>query len=323
MKTPQVVDASLIMTLLNEKHSIQAFLDQLQNQSALPREIVIVDGGSTDGTLQTIQQWPPPHGVTIRTILSPGSTIAAGRNLAIREASSESILVTDGGTTLSRNWVRDLAQALQDGADVAAGFFAPGGGTEFERSLARIILPTIHEIDPAKFLPSSRSLGIAKASWRLVNGYPEWLDYCEDLLFDIRLKRAGLTFRFVPDAISTWSARPSLGAFFTQYFRYARGDGKSRLFAARHFTRYAAYGAICLLLIQQHLAAYLLLATAILFANSKYLRRVRYGQANNGTPPSAYLLAPIVLLLGDVAKMLGYVVGVAWRLRYRKVLEGT
>src|SRR3972149_3758303 len=50
-------NVSFIITLLNEEKDISAFLDSLFEQSALPEEIVIVDGGSTDNTLDILSNY--------------------------------------------------------------------------------------------------------------------------------------------------------------------------------------------------------------------------------------------------------------------------
>ena len=46
-------------------------------------------------------------------------------------------------------------------------------------------LPDQTDIDPARFLPSSRSVAFRREVFDRTGGYPEWLDYCEDLLFDM------------------------------------------------------------------------------------------------------------------------------------------
>src|ERR1051326_5124056 len=51
----------------------------------------------------------------------------------------------------------------------------------------------------------------------------------------------GCRFAFAPEAIAWFRPRPSLAAFFRQYYRYARGDGKADLWRARHTIRYATY----------------------------------------------------------------------------------
>ena len=50
-----------------------------------------------------------------------------------------------------------------------------------------------------------------------------------------------------PTAIAHFRPRSSLRAFFKQYYRYSRGDGKADLWRKRHAIRYGAYavGGLC------------------------------------------------------------------------------
>ena len=168
-------------------------------------------------------------------------------------------------------------------------------------------------------MPSSRSVAFLKSAWEAVGGYPEWLDYCEDLVFDLELKRAGRRFAWRPQALVRFRPRQSAGRFFLQYYRYARGDGKADLFRRRHAMRYAAYAALMLLLCRRGPGLVLLpLALAVALYTRRPYARLR--PFLNGFSPGevAYALAlvPAIRLVGDIAKMLGYPVGVWWRLRH-------
>ena len=103
------------------------------------------------------------------------------------------------------------------------------------------VLPEVRDIDPAKFMPSSRSVAFRREVFEQVGGYPEWLDFCEDLVFDFRLSAAAGPFAFAPEAVVYFRPRRSMRAFLKQYYRYARGDGKANLFFRRHLIRYLTY----------------------------------------------------------------------------------
>ena len=47
----------------------------------------------------------------------------------------------------------------------------------------------------------SRSVAFTKGAWRRAGGYPEWLDYCEDVVFDLKLRQKFGPFLFVPEAV--------------------------------------------------------------------------------------------------------------------------
>lgn len=319
---PQFVDASLIITVLNEEASIVTFLSGVATQTTLPREIVVVDGGSTDATVECIRRWEAPAGVDVAVHVVPNAGISMGRNRAIELARYERILITDAGTEMAAGWISEISRADTDGAeaDVVSGFFFPVGDTFLQRAIAFTITPRLQEIDPASFLPSSRSVSLTKSAWTAVGGYPEWLDYCEDLVFDMALREAGFTFVFRPRAQVSWSARPSLRAFMKQYYRYARGDGKAGLWRKRHIARYTAYAVGLVLLAAGFWAplAWVALVAGFIAYVSKFFVRVvaRRREFGRGAIAAAFL-SPVIVVLGDIAKMAGYPEGLRWKRRRR------
>jgi glycosyltransferase involved in cell wall biosynthesis len=308
---------SLIVTVLNEATTVDVLLASIAAQTTLPHEVVVVDGGSSDGTWQRLHEWTDR--LPLHVISAPGASIARGRNQAIEASTGELIAVTDAGVRLEPTWLAELLRALTVETDVVSGFFEPDVTTTFERAMGATVLPALGDVRPANFLPSSRSLLLRRDAWADVGGYPEWLDYCEDLVFDLALKQAGCQFAFAPAAIAWFRPRRSFGAFFRQYFLYARGDGKAGLWPARHAMRYATYMAAALLMgSRQPWAWLLLLAGAAIYTRRPYARlQPHLGDLPAAEGAYAIVLVPLLRLVGDVAKMLGYPVGVLWRLRTR------
>ncbi len=318
---------SLIATLRNEEATIGALLASLQAQTRQPDEIVFTDGGSTDRTVEIIRSFPY-RGAAIQVLSIPGANISQGRNAAIRAATGEVVATTDAGVRLVPEWLEELCRPFgasdRDSArpDVVSGFFVPDPHNPFEAAMGATVLPQLDDVQPDSFLPSSRSVAFTKEAWQRVGGYPEWLDYCEDLVFDFALKKAGCHFAFAPTAIAYFRPRSSLGAFFRQYYRYARGDGKADLWRKRHATRYATYLSAPLALVAgvRYPVLWLLLAAAALAYCWRPYQRLwpalrSYGPADR---LKAIALVPVIRFVGDVAKMAGYPVGVWWRLRWAR-----
>ena len=330
---------SVIATVKNEAQTVHRLLDSLAAQTRPPDEVVIVDGGSTDGTVGVLEECAARGALPLKVLARPGTNISQGRNAAIAVASGEIIASTDAGVRLSPNWLEELVKPFEKEREekkiseirvirgkeelyVVSGFFLPDPQTVFETAMGATVLPVLADVKPEKFLPSSRSVAFRKAAWEQVGGYPEWLDYCEDLIFDFKLRELG-PFAFAPRALAYFRPRTSLVAFFQQYYPYARGDGKADLWRARHAVRYSTYliiiPAIFLLgLWWTPLWWLLFLVGGAIVFRTPYKRLwpmiKSYGFADK---VKAILLVPIIRVTGDMAKMIGYPVGVLWRLRHR------
>ena len=306
---------TLIVTVLDEASTIDALLESIAAQTRPPDEVVVVDGGSRDGTWPQLQAWTTR--LPLHLIRAPGAGIARGRNLAIEAASGDLIAVTDAGVRLDPDWLAQLRAALTDATDVVSGFFTADASNAFERAMGATVLPSLDDIDPGRFLPSSRSVLFRRSAWHKAGGYPEWLDYCEDLVLDLALKRAGCRFAFAPQARVWFRPRGSLPAFFRQYYRYARGDGKADLFRRRHAIRYATYAVLATLLWRRGAGLALLPLGAALYTRRPFARLTASLEDRSVLEMiCALALVPAIRLVGDIAKMLGYPVGVWWRLRH-------
>lgn len=309
---------SLIATVLNEAKRLDEWLEAIRALELRPSEMVVVDGGSSDGTFELLAAQAGDFPFPVRVTSAPGVNISEGRNEATRLAIGEWIAVVDAGAIPEPSWLGALAARMRPDVDVVGGFFSPMYHGGLPEHLGVLLTPTLDEIKADAFLPSSRSLAYRKEAWAEVGGYPEWLDYCEDLVFDMALKEQGAAFEFAPDAIVSWEARDSVRSFAKQYYRYARGDGKAALWPRRHALRYAAYAAWVV-----SVPAAMRLASPVpllLSGASAGLYGVRYGRrawnrrdALTSPVTTAFAAAPLIII-GDVAKMIGYPVGVWHRM---------
>ncbi len=319
---------SLIVTVKNEASSLHTLLDSIAAQTRQPDEVVICDGGSTDGTLDLLHH---EKRFPLRVIEKPGSNISQGRNAAIDAATGDMIASTDAGVRLDPMWLEKLIapglplphdKKVSPERAVVSGFFLPDPRTPFEVAMSVTVLPQLDEIDPAKFLPSSRSLAFTKDAWRSVDGYPEWLDYCEDLVFDFALLKKYGAFAFAPEALAYFRPRSTLRSYFKQYYQYARGDGKANLWLKRHVIRYTTYliGVPLIAWLSLNVSAWcwlLYLIGAAIYLKQPY-QRLRRMPDNAKSIDHAKIIAwiPIIRVVGDLAKMIGYPIGVVWRWRH-------
>lgn len=311
---------SVICTVLNEGESIRALLRTLEAQTRQPDEVIFVDGGSRDNTVAVLREYATR--LPLAVIVEPGANISRGRNVAIAAAAGDIIASCDAGVRLEPQWLAELVGPIEAGrAEVTAGFFVSDPRSTFEIALGATTLPDAEDVDPAVFLPSSRSVAFTRSAWERAGKYPEWLDYCEDLIFDLRLRDEVKTFAWAPEAIAHFRPRASAKSFAKQYYRYARGDGKADLWRRRHAIRYATYLLAFPLLLGLALFHRPWWTLALLGGAAAYCKTPyrRLAKRLPGLEPRerarAFALVPVIRVIGDLAKMAGYPAGWLWRIR--------
>jgi glycosyltransferase involved in cell wall biosynthesis len=333
---------SFISTVYNEEDSIQDFLESLKSQTVLPGEIIIVDGGSKDNTFSRMEvffgKWAledkspvyispdEDNGsnkqgkVAVKLISSQGAGISRGRNIAIGKASGETISVSDAGCILDPGWLEEINRGMdKDPGRVNGGMNYSICKSMLQRLTALAIMPGFNETDPESFMPSSRNLSFRKTHWKDVGGYPEDLDFGEDMKFDFNLKSRGYNLVFSPAAAVYWKMRESLAGISRQFFRYAKGDGLGRMYPLRHMIRFFS-GALFLAVIIYGIliSPWIFMAFIILggaYCYKPYYRLFIRWDGNEGCRPrglgklSALILLPLLLIFIDSSKVFGYLYG--------------
>lgn len=215
---------SFVATVFNEEETIDSLLASLSSQTKKADEIVIVDAGSSDSTLEILKKYSKR--LPLKVYVKKGNR-SVGRNFGIQKASGQIISITDAGCIPDRNWIKKITLPLLSGkSDVSAGFYKPVVNNIFEKSLAAYTCVPSDKVTK-DFLPSSRSIAFTKISWKTVGGYPEELDTCEDLVFANRLKKKKLKFEVVKEAFVKWPQRSDILEAAEQFYSYAKGDGKA------------------------------------------------------------------------------------------------
>jgi glycosyltransferase involved in cell wall biosynthesis len=304
------VKVSLVTTVLNAGGHVDSFLETVAAQTRVPDEVVVVDGGSTDGTLETLRR---ADGITL--IEEPGATIARGRNVAIAAATHDVIAVSDADCVLEPDWLERLLVPIEDGADVAMGGYRPIAESFLERCMAAVNLPDPREWDEATFMPSGRSVAFRRSAIEAAGGYPEWLAIGEDMYVDHRWREVGMDMRLAREAVVWWRLRPDLRSTWIQYFRYARGDAFAGMYPERHALRLGVYGAALYALGSRggwrKLAA---LGGAVAYAAAP-VRRALARADDPAERVRAAAAVPALMAFVDAAKIAGYLAGLAVRAR--------
>jgi rhamnosyltransferase len=108
---------SVVIPVKNEAAKIAACLDGILQQTVQVREIIVVDSGSTDGTLEILARYPE-----VRTIRIDPADFNHGetRNLGVRAATGDWVVMTVGDArAASTMWIEHLLEGVVDDQVVA------------------------------------------------------------------------------------------------------------------------------------------------------------------------------------------------------------
>jgi glycosyltransferase involved in cell wall biosynthesis len=304
---------SLIVTVRDDRPGFAELLDAVAEMDELPDEIVVVDGGSKDGTLDELsareERLPP-----VRVFVAPGSNIAAGRNIAVREARHDWIACTDAGCRPVRGWLGALKQAGQ-AADIAAGTWVVEGDTPLDRAVACAhypVLEELHDDDPLVRLAhrlfgrdfrarhaGGRSMAFSRAAWEAAGGFPEHVYAGEDLAFSAAAIELGFDSTLAEEATVRWRPRTTWAANARMFAIYTRGDirTKGRI---RHFVRLAAWTLAPWLFLKGGPAGKVAVAAGATAYLWLPMRRARRSLA-----PSEWWRVPTLVALKDLSQLAG------------------
>jgi glycosyltransferase involved in cell wall biosynthesis len=223
---------SVIATVLNESDGIARLIESLTQQTTTPAEIILVDGGSSDGTWEQLQKAAADHPFLrpIRdescNLKHAAGPISKGRNVAIAAARSELIACADAGCSYAPDWLSNLTAPLTRGE----ALYALGGAcldlsdaTVWDWASAPFLGVKLDEAAPTKSC-TARSMAFTKDLWRKLGGFPEDVFFGEDTLFDLRAREATRP-AFPLRAKAHYRPRNSFFSACRQMARYAVSDG--------------------------------------------------------------------------------------------------
>lgn len=314
---------SVVVTVLNERRSLGHLLPALSAQLGPEDELLVVDGGSNDGTTDVVR-YAAREDPRIRLLVVPGAGISRGRNEGVTAAHNEIVACTDAGCTPSPGWLEAFRSAIEDAPEAGlwTGVYEVSRRTVVESAMAAAGYPEPAELAHPTWLsraytrvlgqafdatmPTGRSMAFRTDVWKRVGGFREDLATGEDVTFG-RAVAAEHRPVLVRDAVVAWTQRTRLRETVTMYFRYGQGSGHSgdtRLLA-RDAARLVAYGTAAGLLANRgKRSRRLALAGDALYLSLPLARAMRQRD-----PLATTVLVPPMAAVRDLAKSIGAVVG--------------
>lgn len=222
---------SVIMPVLNEERLLRPCLDAVGAQPYEEiAEIIVADGGSTDGTRELAESYPK-----VRVVDNPRGNRPAGLNVAIAEARGDIVVRVDARTRIEPDYVCCCVEALTESdAAIVGGPMRYLAETPRQRGIAAAMLSRVGA-GPAAF----RRLGgepryvdtVYLGAFRTevidrLGGYDEWSGGNEDAELAFRAQGAGGVY-LDPRIRSVYVVREGLRPLARQFFRYGRNRART------------------------------------------------------------------------------------------------
>ena len=108
-------DVSVIIPNFNGKKYLKECLDSLRKQDYLYFEVILVDNGSEDGSVE----WTKENYPEVRVIaLKENTGFCGGVNAGIRESKSEYVLLLNNDTIVFPEFITELVHAIERAPDI-------------------------------------------------------------------------------------------------------------------------------------------------------------------------------------------------------------
>lgn len=224
-------EISVLVPCLNEEGAIgPALLSVLDDFVRTKAEVLVIDGGSTDGTLAEVDDLIKA-GEPVRILENPFRIQSRGLNIGIREARGEFVVRLDAHCLYPPGYIRRCLALLEENqADCAGGVMWPQGETPVQKAIGAAMRHPLG-VGDAKYHLGGYSgeyegvyLGaFRRAVFERVGLFdPEALTN-EDAELYARIRKSGGRIWLDGDLKVTYRPRASLRALASQYFRYGRG----------------------------------------------------------------------------------------------------
>ncbi|CAN5303811.1 glycosyltransferase family 2 protein [soil metagenome] len=313
---------ALLMPSLNEAATVGAAMASIRASTRLPDEIIVIDGGSTDGTERLLHDCAA-SGMPVRFLLRPGMLPGAARNEGAKNSECDVLLFLDFGNVIDSHWIEEMARPFEADPRIEAvgGLYEPLMTNDFEYCVAAIqyhdatLFAGLSRDEQLARVPGKIRLGglgmaVRRDTFLRLGGQPHWLRAGEDWLFGQKLLDSEAPVGVALGARLYHHMRPTPGDLFRQNRLYSRGEARLGIGLAAHLRRLLIYGLV-LAIFASGLFWWPLLfvGAALVIAYLQHVGAARMQRVFGGDATRGRLG---LLSLAVVTKDLGALTGYAW-----------
>ena len=228
------VTASILIRAKNEAKDIAKTLALIADQSVLTRDVVVVDSGSTDGTVELVQQWSAQQanqlGLTVTLLHMPAAEFTFGRSLNLGMAAAQGDVVLNlsaHACPCDRDWLNHLIQPFENpqvagvyGKQVPHPDAYPVVARDYLSFYGNEARVQTNGHDPGDHAFSNANAAVRRSCWE-TRSFDERLSGCEDVEWARAMLGLGYQIVYAPGAAVYHSHNEPLLKVYQRTYREA------------------------------------------------------------------------------------------------------
>lgn len=303
------LNISLVIPVFNESRTLRRLITTIIDQTLQPAEIILVDGGSTDNTVQLIKELTG-HDKRFRCIEAGRAMPGKARNIGAAAAVNPWLVFTDAGIRLEPNWLESLVKKAMDDPSVSIvyGNFSPELNNFFEKCAMISYVPPLRP--GAIRTKSIVTCLLKKEVWEKAGGFPDFRA-SEDLIFMENAEKAGYSFVYAPEAMVYWQLRPDLASTYKKFDLYSMHNVWAGRQAYWHYGVARQYGIMLLFILLAILHHWLWILLVPAWMGARAVKRILLHRYELGIKtvfnPAVIITVAFINFIIDMATFSGWI----------------
>jgi len=220
---------SIVIPMFNERHNILQCLESIKNQDypADKIEVFVVDGLSTDGSRELVEDYSKDH-ANIRLLENPDRQTAKALNIGAKAAAGEVIIILGAHSYIEKDFILQNIRLMKEknvpcvgGTQINKGdsYIQQGIGKAMASPFGIMSAPYRFKKSPC-YVDTVVYAAYHRKLFQEIGYFDERAIIAEDAEFNWRIRQAGYKIYFSPDIISYYMPRSNLFRLAKQFFRY-------------------------------------------------------------------------------------------------------
>jgi succinoglycan biosynthesis protein ExoA len=218
---------SLLCPVYNEEKFISSIVDFFENSPPNEKELIFIDGGSTDNTIKLIESYASKNN-NIRLLDNKNKYVSFALNIGILNCKGDPIIRLDAHTIYRSDYCVNILKAFKKSkADVVGGPMRKIGNSDLQKAIAYCTSnflgigdSKIHDLNYSGYSDHVYLGAWNKSLFEKIGYFDENLIRNQDDEFHYRANYQGKKIYLSSDIYSEYSPRDSFSKLFNQYFQY-------------------------------------------------------------------------------------------------------